>query len=204
MERASRFVVAHSSGPREAGLVDQVVQTTQQRTNGQAFAWCSDGWAAYATVLHQRYRQPQRHGRRGRPRLEVPADLRLTQTVKQRDAHGRLVKVETRATLGPAVTPAGTQHEERLNGSLRDRLNALTRKTHAFAKRPTTWDALFTLALFEHDWLRAHPAMRLPIAHPTRRYQHRSPAMAVGLTDHIWSWDEFLMLPVYVVRSLTS
>jgi len=25
-----------------------------------------------------------------------------------------------------------------------------------------------------------------------RRYRRRSPAMAIGLTDHIWSWEEFL------------
>jgi hypothetical protein len=43
--------------------------------------------------------------------------------------------VETRAALGPGVGPAGTVHVERLNAALRDRLNALTRKTHAFAKR---------------------------------------------------------------------
>jgi hypothetical protein len=32
----------------------------------------------------------------------------------------------------------------------------LTRKTHAFTKSTSTWDALFELALFEHNWLRAH------------------------------------------------
>jgi len=40
------------------------------------------------------------------------------------------------------LEPAGTVHIERLNGTLRDRLGALTRKTHAFAKRDATWDAL--------------------------------------------------------------
>jgi hypothetical protein len=28
--------------------------------------------------------------------------------------------------------------------------------------------------------------------HHGRRYQPRTPAMAIGLTDHIWTWDEFL------------
>jgi IS1 family transposase len=204
MERASRFVVAHSSGPREAELVEQVVMMTQQRTRGQAFTWCSDGWSVYPTVLQHCYRRPHRTGRRGRPRLEVPAALHLTQSVKHRDAHGRLVQVETRATLGPVVLPAGTQHEERLNGGLRDRLNALTRKTHAFAKRAQTWDAFFTLALFEHNWLQAHQALKIPICHPTRRYHRRSPAMAVGLTKHIWSWDEFLLTPCYAAHYLSS
>jgi hypothetical protein len=29
-----------------------------------------------------------------------------------------------------------------------------------------------------------------------RRYWRRSPAMAIGLSDHIWSWEEFLHFPV--------
>jgi hypothetical protein len=81
-------------------------------------------------------------GKRGRPPLLVPETITLTQTVKHRDEHGRLLCVEIRAALGPSVGLAGTVHVERLNGALRDRLNALTRKTHAFAKRDATFDAL--------------------------------------------------------------
>jgi hypothetical protein len=29
-----------------------------------------------------------------------------------------------------------------------------------------------------------------------RRYHRRSPAMAAGLTEHVWSWEEFLNIPV--------
>jgi hypothetical protein len=65
----------------------------------------------------------------------VPVTLTLTQTVKHRNEHGRLLSVEIRAALGADMHPAGTVHVERLNGALRDRLGALTRKTHAFAKR---------------------------------------------------------------------
>ena len=65
----------------------------------------------------------------------VPADVRLTQTIKHRDEHGKLLSVEIRAPLGEVVDSPGTVHIERVNGTLRDRLNALTRKTHAFAKR---------------------------------------------------------------------
>jgi len=69
--------------------------------------------------------------------------------------------------------------------SLRDRLNALTRKTHAFAKTTGTWDALVILCLFEHNGLRPHRALReagegLPEG---RRDRPRTPAMAIGWTD---------------------
>ena len=81
------------------------------------------------------YRKLAPTGKRGRPPWVVPETVTLTKTVKHRDEHGRLLSVEIRAALGAGMEPAGTVHIERLNGALRDRLNALTRKTHAFAKR---------------------------------------------------------------------
>jgi hypothetical protein len=149
--------------------------------------------------LVRAYRQPVYTGRRGRPRWTVPETLCLTQSVKHRDARGPLLSVEIVAALGTRAETPGTVHIERVNGRLRDRLNALTRKTHAFAKRDATWDALVTLARFEHTWLRPHRALRRPLSSPLpphARYHHSSPAMALGLTDHIWSWKEFLTTPV--------
>jgi hypothetical protein len=134
-----------------------------------------------------------RTGRRGRPPLVVPEGLSLTQTIKHRDEHGRLLSVETRASIGAALVEQPVAvHIERLNGVLRERLACLTRKRHAFAKSTSTWDALFGMGLFEHNWLRAHPALSQPSSVPGRYYERRTPAMAIGLTDHRWSWPEFL------------
>jgi hypothetical protein len=92
-----------------------------------------------------------------------------------------------RPVLGEAVDCPYPVHEERLNGMLRDRLNARTCKTHAFAKTVKTWDARVILCWFEHNWLRPHRALReagegLPEG---RRDQPRTPAMAIGLTNPI-------------------
>jgi hypothetical protein len=43
--------------------------------------------------------------------------------------------------------------------------------------------ALVKLCLFEHI-LGSHSCCR--------RYRNRAPTMAIGLTDHIWSWEEVL------------
>jgi hypothetical protein len=130
--------------------------------------------------------------KRGRPALVVPPNVRLTQTIKHRDEHGKLLSVEIRAALGEVVSEPGTVHIQRVNGTLRDRLNALTRKTHAFAKRDATWDALIGLQIFDHNFHRAHQALRLPVEQGVRRYRQQSPAMALGLTDHLWSFLELL------------
>ena len=197
VDRQSRFVVAHASGRRrEETLATEAVRKAHARSRGQPVAWCSDGWRAYPKAITRAYRRPVRTGQRGRPPLHVPEGLSLKQTIKHRDKRGRLLGVEVRATIGAAAAEVEQPvpvHSERLNGVLRDRLACLTRKTHAFAKSASTWDALFGLALFEHNWLRTHPALSRPSSTvPGRRYERRTPAMAIGLTDHRWSWPEFL------------
>ncbi len=185
-------MVACATGPPSEDLIERAVTSTVARTHQRPLCWFSDGWQGYRSLLLRAYRKPVLTGKRGRPRLVVPETLTLTQTVKHRDAHGRLVSVEIRAALGAAMESAGTVHVERLNGALRDRLNALTRKTHAFAKRDATFDALVGLQLFDHNFHRAHPARLLPAGEGVHRYQHRSPAMALGLTEHLWSFQEVL------------
>jgi hypothetical protein len=173
-----------------------VVQTTRQRTAGQAgIAWISDGWTAYAETIADVYCDavPVTAGGRTWAVLQQTPGVRLTQAIKHRQGR-RLRQVEVRATIGALVTQPHTVHIERFNGVLRDRLACLTRKTHAFAKEARTWDAAVALALFEHNWLRPHPALRHPLPAPIhgRRYHRHTPAMALGLTDHRWSFAEFL------------
>jgi hypothetical protein len=192
-DRDSRFVAACATGPVSEGLIQRAVSITVQRTHQRPLCWFSDGWQSYRNILVQAYRQPMMTGKRGRPRFVVPETVCLTQTVKHRNERGQLLSVEIRTALGESLEPAGTVHVERLNGALRDRLNALTRKTHAFAKRDATFDALVGLQLFDHNFHRAHRALRLPVAESdVPRYHHRSPAMALELTDHRWSFLELL------------
>jgi hypothetical protein len=199
MDRPTRFIIAWGFGPSEEDAAPAVVAHTRARTAGQrGVPWSSDGKAVYRRELQRIYRDPRRTGKRGRPPLQTTPGVGLAQVVKHRQKK-RVVQVEVRQVLGVAVETPRTMHEERMNGTLRDRLNCLTRKTHAFAKDPQTWDAAVTLALFEHNWLRSHRALRqaAPDLPHRQRYRRRTPAMAMGLTDHVWTWEEFLTYPVY-------
>jgi hypothetical protein len=201
-DRPTRFVIAASYGPSEDAAVPAAVATTRARTAGRAgVPWLSDGRLSYAAVVPRVYRDPQRRGARGRPRLEPTPGVALTQMVRHRVGR-RVVRVTPLAVLGAPPECPYTVHIERLNGVLRDRLNCLTRQTHGFAKTTRTWDGLVGVALFEHNWLRGHRGLREPTAAGAsgRRYRQRSPAMAMGLTDHVWSWAEFLWHPVYQYR----
>jgi hypothetical protein len=70
IDRASRFVVAHASGPREEALAARVFAQTKRRSRGQALAWCSDGWRPYPEPLRRAYRRLSPagpHGATGAP-----------------------------------------------------------------------------------------------------------------------------------------
>ncbi len=172
---------------------------TRERTaDRRGIGWVSDGWAPYVEAIQQVYwdRAPA-EGLPWELRLPAPG-VALTQAVKHRQGR-RLVRVEVRAVIGAEAAQPYTVHVERQNGVLRDRLACLTRQTHAFAKTDETWTAAFSLALFEHTWVRPHVALRRSLDPPDadRRYEQRTPAMALGLTDHAWSLTEFLTQPVY-------
>jgi hypothetical protein len=182
-------------------LIRTALTQTAARSGYRALAYRCDGWQRYPLLVRRLYQQPCHTGRPGRPRLVLPDGLALTQTRKVRvRPGGRVIGVTQHTPIGPAVPGPGTVHLERLNGVLRDRLACLTRKTHAFAKCVGTWRALVGLALFWHNWLRAHPALRTPSTTPGRRYDPCSPAMALGLTDHVWGWEEFLAIPIDISR----
>jgi hypothetical protein len=158
--------------------------------------WIRDGRPVYRRAVRQVYRDAQPTGKQGRPPLVPTPGVGWIQAVQRRH-RGRMVRVEVRPVLGEAVDGPDPVHEERWNGVLRDRLNALSRKTHAFARTVETWDARVILCGFEPNGLRPHRALReaqegLPEG---RRDRPRTPAMAIGLTDPIWTWEEFLTFP---------
>jgi hypothetical protein len=200
-DRPTRFIIAWGFARNEDEAAPVAVAQTRVRTAQQAgVPWVGDGHRVYPRTVRQVYRDPVRSGRRGRPPLRPTPGTGLVQAVKHRRGR-RLERLEVRVVQGDPMDCPYTVHVERLNGVLRDRLACVTRKTHAFAKASRTWDAALTLALVEHNWVRAHPALRQPLPAPDpitgRRYQRRTPAMTIGLADHCWTWQEFLTHPVY-------
>ena len=53
-----------------------------------------------------------------------------------------------------------------------------------------------------YNLIRPHKALRLEVNDASRRWQQRTPAMAAGLTDHIWTVKElFLKIPAPLVNN---
>lgn len=89
IDRASRFIVAWTSGPRDERLAPTVVRQTRERTAGGAgVQWASDGWTAYEEAVAAVYwDEAPATGLRWTLRLPVDG-VALTQAVKQRQGAG--------------------------------------------------------------------------------------------------------------------
>jgi len=107
-DRPSRFIAAYATGYIGDDLVERAVTLTVARTQGRSLHWCSDGCRGYAAILIRAYRQPVRSGQPGRPPLVVPPDFCLTQTIKHRDEHSKLLSIEIRAALGEVIPEPAT------------------------------------------------------------------------------------------------
>jgi IS1 family transposase len=88
-----------------------------------------------------------------------------------------------------------TAYVERLNLTIRHMVAALRRRTWALAHSVRTLRWRVALAAGYYNFCRPHFSLRVAI--DGRRYRQRTPAMALGVTGHRWSVEEFITHPVY-------
>jgi hypothetical protein len=206
-----RLVVSALVGRHSAEHVGLLVEDFHRRTEGRLMnLMTSDENPAYAEAILATYGeeyQPRRKGKRGRrpaPRKRPPRGLRYATVHKIRE-NNRVVKVEQRVVYGTVTavlaalavslvsTAVNTVFVERENGTDRNRNARKVRKTYCFSK---DWEAhaavsYFTLYSYNFCW----PVRTLRQGSRREGYQQRTPAMAAGLTDHIWTLKEWLSRP---------
>lgn len=172
----------------------------------------TDGWAAYPNAILRAFRtKVLRGGRVGRCRLQVWATLGIAVVIKHTTQQGIPVFSLTRRILrGTAAFVAqqltashgglwiNTAYIERLNATFRERLSILTRRCRHAAKRQDAIHAAVFLLGTIYNFCMVHHALRLPnFDRPQQpRWRQQTPAMASGLTDHVWSIHELLTFRV--------
>jgi len=160
----------------------------------------SDGWGGHRQALLEVYGQVPVYSGRGRPpsRKQPGSDWHYTQMVKQRDATGHFIGVEIRVIYGDetTLTQTGerTAYVERTNLTARQMNARLTRKTLGFSKHLSMLQAASVWEDMVYNLVRPLKTLRLEVNDGQRRWQPVSPAMKAGLTDHLWSLAQLLML----------
>ena len=88
---------------------------------------------------------------------------------------------------------------------MRQHARRLGRKVNAFSKEPDYLEHQLTLAFAYYHFVVPHRSLRqrLPHSLPTKgrkgsrkQWKPVTPAMAAGLTDHVWTMDELLSFRV--------
>jgi len=91
---------------------------------------------------------------------------------------------------------------ERLNGTFRQRLNSLARKTRTLVRKAETLEAGMYVVGCMYNFCDPHHSLRLKLSVGRSGYHwvQRTPAIAAGLTDHIWTPTELLNFRVPLPR----
>jgi IS1 family transposase/transposase-like protein len=204
-----RLILAAFVGPRTFESALQLIQMTAAVVLGVP-CFFSDGFSCYLSALIEVYHALKtfpRTGKPGRPKQPVkepPPDLVYGQVVKKK-RQGRLQELVYRVCcgsrrleeLGLAIS---TSLIERLNLTLRHALAPLVRKSWSFCKDRTHMRRRVVLFQAFYNFARPHMSLRLPLSEqPSHasgliqpKWCHRTPGMAAGLTNHVWTFRELL------------
>jgi len=194
------------SRTRDGALVTRLLERVRACIATRAILLCVDGFAAYVGAARAVFRAPVYTGTPGRPRLVLPEGFLLAQVVKSHKGR-RLAEVMRRVVVGTeeavarviATTRGGTQINtasiERLNATVRAHLASLTRRGRGIAHGTALVESGMWLVGCAYNFCWTHERLRLR-AIGGRKWLERTPAMAAGLTDHVWTLEEVLRYPV--------
>ena len=212
----SRLIVSLVVGKRTAASANALVRDFRARTGGRLMRlMTSDEYSAYPEAIlatYGRLVQPRRTGRPGRPRepyVAVPRELTYATVHKERE-NNRVVRVSRRVVFGTARAvdrglaqsrvsrTVNTSFMERHNATDRHRCSRKIRKTYQFSKEWTAHQAATRFSYFSYNF--CWPVRTLRAGGDEGPWQPRTPAMAAGLTDHVWSLAEWLTFPAQPVQ----
>ena len=182
-----------------------------RRTEGRSLRlWTSDDYPAYKEAILQVYGEEVTTTPTGRPvRRMVPEKVpppELTYaTVEKRKRRGRLVEIlvhlifGTLAALAAALRRSKVSRQvnvsflERYNATDRHRNARKVRRTYTFSKEWRVHESMtyFTMYSYNFCW----PVRTLEDRDEDGRVRKRSPAMAAGLADHVWTMRECITTP---------
>jgi len=200
IDRDSRLRAARGIAKTETEATIEVFQTLKRRGHPDAPPpTVSDGWGGIDEAMVEVYGLLPEYPGRGRPptRKRPQPGWQYLQVVKQRE-QGRIVGVKLRVIWGDeedvlALLGKSTAYIERTHLTMRLFNGRLTRKTLAFSKSLEMYRASAAWEDIIYNLVRPLKTLRQEVFDdPSRRWKPRTPAMAAGLTDHIWTVKELL------------
>lgn len=190
---------------RDRSLADRLLQQVRACCLPlRAILVCTDGWSAYPGSIQRAFREKVKEtAGRGRACLRVWSELCIATVIKHTQKK-RVVEVTRKLALGTVEQASkllqaslggivfNTAFIERFNGTMRERLASLTRRCRHTARRLEALETGMYLIGCTYNFCWPH--------HELSKAKHVgqpcTPAMASGLTDHIWSLNELFTYKV--------
>jgi IS1 family transposase len=197
------------SRTRDTSLADRLLRQVRACSQAAcALLICTDGWAAYPNSIRRAFRDKvKRTAGRGRASLQVWSGLhigtvikhtvnkRLTEVVRQM-SHGSLVQAMRLLQRSGGGQVLNTSYIERFNGTVRERLATFTRKCRQAAQRLQALETGMYLIGCTYNVCCFHQELGTRAAGEVQQLLRQTPAMASGLTDHLWSLAEVVRYKV--------
>jgi IS1 family transposase len=220
MDPTSKLLVVVEVGSRTLAMAQSVVhQVFQVLAPGCVPLFLTDGFKEYATALLThcgQWVQPSRRQDKGphpKPRwMPLPQLLyaQVVKTVRRR----RLVRVRHRIVFGTleaveqVLSACGWQIQtafvERLNLDIRQRVAAVGRRVNTLCQGEDGLRQQLVVYHAYYNFCLPHASLRQPLLVPeptsgrgsAKLWRPCTPAMAAGLTDHVWTLKEVLLYRV--------
>ena len=170
----SRMVPAYLVGKRDGYHADTFVSDLASRLNSRV-QLSSDGLSAYDDAVERGFGASVDYGQV--VKVYGAADV----ADQRRYSPAKLVSVTKKAVAGnPDAALISTSYIERQNLTMRMHMRRLTRLTNGFSKKIENFRAAAGLHFGYYNFVRVHKSLRC------------TPAMAGGVTDHIWTVPELM------------
>lgn len=215
MKPGTRVFLSHIEGTRTTEDYTALFSDIEQKRRLQSPlpVFTSDNWDPIKDSLLRVYgviEQPpyKGQGRKPFPRLVPPCDLRYAQVCKKRKK-SRVVEVVQRVVFGDPEAvmhllgadcggTINTAYVERLNLTFRNSLARFIRRTMNFSKEMQMHAHAIDFFQAWYNLVKPHQSLRVRVDDGIRKWKQRTPLMAEGLADHVWTLEELLTFKVPV------
>jgi len=211
VENETRLRGARAIEKTEAQASLGVMQTLSERGHPELPPpLVSDGGSGCAEAMVEVYGQVPEYSGRGRPptKKQPLPEWQFLRAVKQRDEKGHFIGTDQQVIFGEpeavlAQLSVGTVYVERTHLTMRLSSGRLVRKGLGFSKDLGMYRWAAAWEDIVYNLVRPVKTLRQRLTGQGRRkWKPRSPAMAAGLSDHLWSVRELLqVVPLPVVNS---
>lgn len=175
MDAETKLIPTYQVGKRDMeNTVKFIFKLKDKLKNNGRIQLTSDGWKSYVDAIQ----------------VAFGGDIdfaRLIKLYSSKDtAIGNYLPSKIKGVLSTIVNGnpnpkyISTSYVERQNLTIRMQMRRFTRLTNAFSKKLENLKAALALHFAYYNFMRVHKTLKT------------TPAMAAGITDHVWRWEELI------------